>query len=206
MPIREAIDLHPPALPDIQEAWNASLDAMASTSGLPRWRIDEIFAYGACSILARTLAEHTGLDIGIVTAGGGYAHAFVMIDGDHVLDVFGVRPVAAVLAAWREDDEGASIRGVDNGWFEGMPIGSLDLPLPEVEEMADSVASDFSAYLHARSVNESALADRQKSPPRSMIRTNLDGMIDECLAVDMRQSDDLLESDLDAPTVNHVRI
>lgn len=89
----------------ITEAWDEALAEAADRAGVSVWRIEDVFAYGGCDILAVHLHDRLGLPLGQATEGDGFHHAFAWLGGDHCLDALGIRTRQQVETRWKEDDD-----------------------------------------------------------------------------------------------------
>lgn len=113
----EAIDRH----------WRDTVGTLSEEYRIPRWRIEEAFAYGACAELALAVAEHRGLQIGVIGHADSYSHAFCVVADGYGLDIWGVRTFAEIERVWHEDDPDCSIRIVSANELRSMG-GSLVAP------------------------------------------------------------------------------
>jgi hypothetical protein len=98
---------------EIARAWDESIERTALLAGVERCRLEEVFAYGCCDVLAVELNERLGLPLGQATEGEGFCHAFAWLGDDHCLDALGVRRREVVEAVWNEDDQTCTLVDVD---------------------------------------------------------------------------------------------
>jgi hypothetical protein len=121
-------------------AWDEAVEKTACLAGVERWRLEEVFAYGCCDVLAVELHERLGLPLGQATEGEGFCHAFAWLGDEHCLDALGIRRREVVLAVWNEDDQTCVLIDVDAAELREWRASR---PRPFEQEYAPILAEEF---------------------------------------------------------------
>lgn len=177
-------------LDEIDACWQQTLETLASEMDVDRWRVEESFAHGACAALAIKISERHGFPLCILGDDESYSHAFCIVAPGYGLDIWGVRSLQEIAAAWLDDDPDLRIRAVaadrlrtmegaayleDN--FADVPVRLAEEGLPwgnggfRESDLGIGAAGDFAAVLH----------DLTGWPLRASVRC--DGVIEHVWAV-----------------------
>lgn len=141
----------------IGEAWNEALAETADRAGVETWKIEEVFAYGGCDVLAVQLHDRLGLPLGQATEGDGFHHAFAWLGEHHCLDALGVRRREVVEAVWNEDGQECALDDIDVDELREWARTTYARPFEDryapvlVETFASRIAGLLPAHQHSMS-------------------------------------------------------